>query len=191
MRKLFDGILTLVLVCSAVSVAVATWRRSGAATGAVEIVERPAYVKSWRVLQALGHVEGPATAPVQLIVFSDFECPYCKLADQALRALRTETPNAFNLTFVHFPIAGHRFSRIAAQASECAHEEGRFASMRSTLFDSQDSLGSRDGENLHWRQGLLIRSPLPSARHKLRSALVLKQEGVPVSSWGFEAHQRF
>jgi protein-disulfide isomerase len=83
---------------------------------------------------------GPIDAPVTLVVFSDFECPYCKqfskvLADEPL--LRND--KKVHLVFRHMPLAGHPWAAKAAKAAACAQFQGKsaFWSLHDSLFESQ------------------------------------------------------
>lgn len=89
-------------------------------------------------------VRGPADAPITIIEYSDFECPACQKSQEAVHALLTAFPGKIRLVYRHFPLAGHRFSGIAHQASECAHEEGKFWEYHDRLYAEQ-ALWSRLG----------------------------------------------
>jgi protein-disulfide isomerase len=86
---------------------------------------------------------GDATAPVQIIEFSDFQCPFCKQFDSTAIAVQLKYPRHVTRIFVHFPLTIHPFAKAAGQAAECAGAQGRFASMHSRLFALQDSIGKR------------------------------------------------
>ena len=74
------------------------------------------------------HVRGPADAPL-VIVYSDFECPYCALADERLAAAR------LRITYRHFPVeARHPRAIPCARSSEAAGAQGRFWEMHDALF---------------------------------------------------------
>ena len=84
---------------------------------------------------------GPPNAPIKLIEFADFECPFCAGLHETLKSLRKHYPDQVSLTFVHFPLPGHRFALPAARVAECAGAQGRFEAMYDRLFDDQESLG--------------------------------------------------
>jgi protein-disulfide isomerase len=81
---------------------------------------------------------GRATAPVTLIEYSDFRCPYCaRFARDTLPALEAEFVDAGQLrvAYKHLPIPGlHPDAPLAAEAAECAGREGRFRAMHDDLF---------------------------------------------------------
>lgn len=95
----------------------------------------------WENLLPIGHRIGPANASVQIIEFSDLECPYCRRFHDTFSKVRTSGLSDISLTFIHFPLSSHRFARLAANASECAADQGRFEEFISTVFANQDSLG--------------------------------------------------
>jgi len=87
---------------------------------------------------------GPDTAPVTLVEFSDFECPYCARAHGILQKLRELYPDTLRIVFRDFPLAQHPQARGAAEAAECANEQGKFWAFHDLLFDNQNALGSED-----------------------------------------------
>lgn len=84
---------------------------------------------------------GPEQAPVEVVEFSDFECPYCAEASATVKRLREEFGDQVRVVFRHFPISAiHRHAQKAAEASLCAGEQGKFWEMHDALFQDQDHL---------------------------------------------------
>lgn len=84
---------------------------------------------------------GPATAPVTIQVFSDFQCPYCRDMDQLLGELRAKYGDRVRLVWRDFPLDMHRYSRLAAMAAREAYaQKGNdgFWAMREKLFAGQE-----------------------------------------------------
>ena len=81
--------------------------------------------------------KGPVKAPVQLLEFSDFQCPACRVAQGKLSELTQAYPTKIRLIFQHFPLEGHRWSALAHQAAECASEQDRFWWYHDRLYDEQ------------------------------------------------------
>ena len=81
--------------------------------------------------------KGLARAAVQIIEFSDFECPACRAAQQALSELTRLYPEKVRIIFQHFPLEGHRWSPLAHQAAECAAEQNRFWPYHDRLYAEQ------------------------------------------------------
>jgi protein-disulfide isomerase len=84
-------------------------------------------------------VKGPPGAPVVIVAFSDFQCPYSRKALNELEKVLTAYPAEVQLVYRHFPIDRlHLQARLAAQAAECAVAEGRFWDYHDRLFDQTD-----------------------------------------------------
>lgn len=104
-------------------------------------IVQPRVVPAWRTFAAVGHRMGPTKAAVNIVVFSDFECPYCGALMKRLHSLRNEYPKAVAVVYRHFPMQGHRYAIAAARASECAAAQGDFEPFHDALFANQDSIG--------------------------------------------------
>lgn len=82
----------------------------------------PAYAENTLPVPAVSahdHMLGRASAPVSVIVYSDFECPFCKLFSATTKAALVKYRANVNLVFRHFPLPFHSFAMPAARASEC------------------------------------------------------------------------
>jgi protein-disulfide isomerase len=87
------------------------------------------------------HVLGDPDAPVTVLEYGDFECPYCAAAAPVLRQLVEESHGRVRLVFRHFPLAGnHPHALTAALAAEAAGAQGAFWPMHDLLFARQDRL---------------------------------------------------
>jgi len=89
-------------------------------------------------------VVGNASAKVGLVVFSDFECPFCaRFATDVIPVLKSEYvgPGNVRLYFRHLPLPIHRFAKPAAVAAECAARQGRFWELHDWLFADRANLG--------------------------------------------------
>jgi protein-disulfide isomerase len=89
------------------------------------------------------HVRGPADASVTLVEYGDFECPYCGRAEDAIE----QVLGGGDVRYVwrHLPLTDvHPHAQFAAEASEAAHEQGRFWQMHDTLLDHQGALEVSD-----------------------------------------------
>lgn len=101
----------------------------------------PTRIATWQAYAREGHRMGPAEAPVTIVVFSDFQCPYCAVLMERLGTLRKAHPTEVTVVYRHFPVAGHQHARQAARASECAGDQGRFEAFHDALFAERDSIG--------------------------------------------------
>lgn len=90
-------------------------------------------------------VRGPADAPVTLLEYGDFECPFCGQAFWELKRLEQAVGDQVRFVFRHFPIArAHPHARLAAEAAEAAGAQGNFWEMHDTLFSNQHALELSD-----------------------------------------------
>jgi protein-disulfide isomerase len=90
------------------------------------------------------HVLGPANAPVTLVEYGDFECPFCGRSYPAVRRIRGELGDRLRFVFRHYPRPEHPHARHAALAAEAASAQGRFWEMHDQLFEHQDALTDSD-----------------------------------------------
>ena len=83
---------------------------------------------------------GPEDAPVVIVEFSDFQCPYCKRANPTVARILEEYPDQVRRVFKHFPLSFHRQAMNAHRAALAAGEQGRFWEMHAMIFDSGKGL---------------------------------------------------
>jgi protein-disulfide isomerase len=96
-------------------------------------------------VSARDHTAGPDDAPVTLVEYGDYECPYCGMAHPVVKAAQRELGDQLRFVFRNFPLAeAHPHARIAAQAAEAAGAQGRFWEMHDILFEHQDALEPQD-----------------------------------------------
>ena len=104
---------------------------------------------------------GPASAPVTIVEFSDFQCPYCIQAVPELTALLRVFPKQLKLIFKQFPLEIHSDAYRAATAALAAQKQGKFWEMHNALFDHHYDLSLesilRIGKDLKLDEGRLER----------------------------------
>jgi protein-disulfide isomerase len=83
-------------------------------------------------------MRGEASAPITIVEFADFECPYCSRAAETVEKVRAAYPGKVKLVFRHFPLSFHPKAPKAAEAAACADEQGKFWQMHDALFEGQD-----------------------------------------------------
>ena len=88
--------------------------------------------------------EGPDKAPLTVVEFSDFQCPYCAQAAPQVEALLKVFPTQLKIVFKQFPLDTHPQAAIAAAASVAAQRQGKFWPMHDALFASRDNLSRQN-----------------------------------------------
>ncbi len=96
------------------------------------------------VAAANGATRGPSSAPVKIIEFSDFQCPYCQRAHPTVEQVLNAYGDRVQLVYRHFPLRNHPNARPAAEASQCAAEQDKFWQYHDRLFANQSRLGPAD-----------------------------------------------
>lgn len=79
-------------------------------------------------------VLGNASAPVTMVIFSDFECPYCKKVQPMVEELLEKNPDTLKVSFKNFPLSMHQLAEPAARAALAAQKQGKFWEMHDALF---------------------------------------------------------
>lgn len=137
--------------------------------------------------------------PVQVVVFTDFECPFCKRMDSLLTAIERDYPAAMSRSIIHFPLPGHPHSREAAEALECATLQGAVGAMHEALFAKQDQLGKEPWSLYAATAGLhdlaafeecMRKPPTSRIERGMAFAMRLRLAGTPavvINGWLFDA----
>jgi Na+:H+ antiporter, NhaA family len=91
------------------------------------------------------HVDGPADAPLELVMYGDFQCPFCTAAQPILRRVRERLGGRLRFAFRQYPLRSlHPDAERAAQASEAAAAQGAFWPMHDALYGLRGELGLAD-----------------------------------------------
>jgi len=111
--------------------------------------------------------KGPVTAPVTIVEFSDYQCPYCKQAQSTLREVMGRYGDRVSLVYKDFPLPIHPEAHRAAQAARCAGDEGKFWEYQDALFaaSSFDSGALSDIARRVGVDGARLQDCVASARH--------------------------
>jgi protein-disulfide isomerase len=92
-------------------------------------------------LEDVDHVRGDRTAPLQLVMFGDFQCPFCLGAQSVVRRVRERLGDRLVFGFRHLPIPErHPLAPLAAEASEAAAAQGSFWEFHDALYANQPKL---------------------------------------------------
>lgn len=84
---------------------------------------------------------GSVDAPITIIEFTDFQCPFCKMVQSELKKVKQHYPGKVRIVFKNFPLQIHQKARQAHLAALCADEQGKFWGYRDVLFDNQKTFG--------------------------------------------------
>lgn len=90
--------------------------------------------------EAIGPSKGPEGAPVTIVEFSDFQCPFCGRAAETVDKVMANYAGKVRLHFRHFPLDFHKEAPKAGEASMCAEEQGKFWEYHDALYRNQGSI---------------------------------------------------
>jgi len=94
-----------------------------------------------RPVSARDHAEGLADAPLTLVEYGDYQCPYCGAAYPVVKRVQKKLGKKLRFVFRNFPLTqAHPYALIAAQAAEAAALQGKFWEMHDLLFEQQNHL---------------------------------------------------
>lgn len=96
------------------------------------------------VSAAKGAVRGQANAPIEMIEFSDFQCPFCQRAHATVEKVLAAYGDRIRFVYRHYPLPSHPNAKPAAEASECAKEQGKFWPYHDRLFANTSKLSDAD-----------------------------------------------
>jgi protein-disulfide isomerase len=101
------------------------------------------------------HQQGPATAPVTLVEYGDYECPYCGEAYPIVKEIKLRLGDRLRFVFRNFPpTQSHPHAEHAAEAAEAAAAQGKFWEMHDSLFEHQQALD--DTHLVHYAAALQL-----------------------------------
>ncbi len=185
-ERLLDVAVTVLTLCAVVTTGLVVRQQIFPARPRVP---KPRAVPEWRMFAREGHLMGPASAPVKIVVFSDFQCPFCALLTMRLRTVRSEYPTQVAVVYRHFPLRIHHGAVGAARASECAALQGRFEPIYNALFTTQDSIGRVPWEYFAGKAGIsdigafgkcvASRVPFPNVARDTLAGQALEVHGTP------------
>jgi len=91
------------------------------------------------------HIQGPVDAPLKLLEYGDYECPYCGAAHPVVKEIQKRLGKRLCFAFRNFPlINSHPHAERAAEAAEAAGAQGRFWEMHDMLYENQEALEDED-----------------------------------------------
>lgn len=138
--RIFSSLAALVLLSLVPTTAFAQWGFDG-----VEAPTQPATTELQLLSGAYGRPwKGSENAPVTIVEFSDFECPFCAKVGPTLQALLDQYPGQLQIVFRNNPLEFHSHARGAAEAALAAHYQGRFWEFHDLLFANNKALTDDD-----------------------------------------------
>ena len=90
--------------------------------------------KIYRIAVGNAPIKGNPDAPVTIVEYSDFQCPFCARSQPLLTRVMEKYPDDVRLVYKHFPLSFHKAAKPAAVASMAAQEQGKFWEMHDVLF---------------------------------------------------------
>jgi len=111
---------------------------------------------------------GPADAPVVIVEFSDYQCPYCSRAEPVVKQVLEKYKGKVKFVYRDYPLSFHPFAAKAAEASQCANDQGKFWEFHDALYADQSKLSVPDMEATAGRLGMnaeTFKSCLDSGKH--------------------------
>lgn len=92
-------------------------------------------------VSARDHAEGPANAPMTLVEYGDYQCPYCGAAYPVVKRLQKALGKRLRFVFRNFPLTqAHPYAMVAAEAAEAAALQRKFWEMHDLIYENQDDL---------------------------------------------------
>jgi protein-disulfide isomerase len=117
---------------------------------------------------------GPKNAPITVVVFSDFQCPFCSRVEPSIAQLEKDFPGKIRVVWKDYPLPFHPNARPAAIAARVAGEDGKFWQMHGKLFENQRALDRANLEKYAEELGVNVQ--------KLRSALDTNKYGDQIDA---------
>jgi protein-disulfide isomerase len=92
-------------------------------------------------VSAPDHAQGAAEAPLTLVEFGDYQCPYCGAAYPVVKQLQKALGKQLRFVFRNFPLTqAHPYALVAAEAAEAAALQGKFWEMHDLIYENQAAL---------------------------------------------------
>jgi protein-disulfide isomerase len=146
-------------------------------------------VPNWREFSRAGTRMGPINAPVTIVEFSDFQCPFCRVASGDLHDLRRWYAKDVAVVYRHLPI--HKFAQPAARAAECAARTGAFEAFHDLLFAEAESIGAKRWTRFAIEVGIHDTAQFKSCMDEPSVAALVHQDSAAAAALGAEGTPTF
>ncbi len=144
------------------------------------------HIHDWERYALAGNRTGANEAAMVIIAFIDYECPFCRLMDETITALRRSYPEDVAVVYRHFPLPSHRNAYRAARLAECGAEQGYFEPVHRALYQAIGS-GTLDATAL--AEAAEIPDPQAFTECATREGPVsrIEEDLALVADWGLSA----
>ncbi len=116
-------------------------RLAGEGKSAAQIEEAVTYLAPWARVDLTGSpLKGSPNAPIVIVEYSEYQCPFCRRAQATMHELEEKYGDKVSFVFKHFPLAKHSQAKPAAIASIAAERQGKFWEYKHALFEHQKDL---------------------------------------------------
>ena len=153
-RSHFYSVLVVLSFAVGILVGYVAWGRTSATensnqpSGQVAEAPTPQYIR-YEIPTEGFPSHGPADAPITIVEFSDYQCPFCsRFHDETYQALLDAYPGQIRFVYRNFPLDFHQNAFPAAEAALCAGDQNSYWEMHEVLFGNQASLNNEIGEVL-------------------------------------------
>ena len=143
-------------------------------TATAQVAQAPAGgpapdTKIYKVEAGNAPSKGPKSAPVQIVEFSDFQCPFCGRVVPTIKQIEDKYGDKVRVSFRNFPLPFHQNAQIAAEAGAAANAQGKFWEMHDKMFTNQQALDRASLEKYAGDIGLDVgkfKADLDSGKYK-------------------------
>lgn len=120
--------------------------------------------------------KGPANAPVTIIEYTDYQCPFCQRVQQTLKNLFAEYPGKIRIATMNNPLGFHKNALPAAMAARAANKQGKFWAMHDLLYENARKLDDANLVKLAEKIGLNIEQFNKDRKDTVLEAEILKEQ---------------
>lgn len=181
-RAVLESVATAVLVLCAVTLTALLVRRETRQQSSTELI--PARQTDWRQYVDSTRDSDVGSKLVQVVVFSDFQCPYCSVLHDRLKSLAAEYSHRVSFQWRHLPLPQHEAARPAALAAACAAMQAREQQMADWMFAHQDLLPRTDFVRAATLAGVQDSAQFRRCFERREQAAVITRDSVAAARLG-------
>lgn len=170
---------------AAVSTAGLAWKRSLEPTS-TGISRAPIRVKDWKRELAFDRRVGPASAPIRLAVWTDYQCPACQQMEREFAKLRSRLGDSLTIAYRYYPLPSHKLAFDAAVVAECAQQRGKFDTMHNALFATRLHGDSLPLDSLAVATGIMTANELRGCMAQSSVRSVVQRDLDQAQALGFQ-----